>query len=168
MPSDCGPIPMLYTLTSYPFWLFCLSDCKKRVWYSELTILLCILSPWFYKNFSVFPALLMLIILFITEPMESEHADQERVLSAVNLQPRLPVNGSKCRAASASGNRSPPHSSETIREITDQKKLPLPYLSDKLAFVDDQGAPDTGSPAVSVENRSLISQLDSSTPATQG
>ena len=100
--------------------------------------------------------------------MESEHADQERVLSAVNLQPRLPVNGSKCRAASASGNRSPPHSSETIREITDQKKLPLPYLSDKLAFVDDQSAPDTGSPAVSVENRSLISQLDSSTPATQG
>ena len=132
----------------------------------EVVILLCILNSWFYKNFSAFPALLMLIILFITESMESEHADQERVLSALNLQLRLPVK-CKCRAASASGNRSPPHSSETIREITDQKKLPLPYLSDKLAFVDDQGAPDTGSSAASAENRSLISQLDS-TPTTQG
>ena len=99
--------------------------------------------------------------------MESEHADQERITSALNLQPRLPVNGSKCRVASASGNGSPPNSNETIRKITDQKKLPLPYLSDKLAFVDDQGAPYTGSPAVSAENRSLTSQLDS-TPTTQG
>ena len=79
----------------------------------------------------VFPALLMLIILFITYSMESKQADQERILSALNLQPSLPVNGFKCRAVSASGNRSPPHSSRTIREITDQKKLLVMYLSDK-------------------------------------
>ena len=63
--------------------------------------------------------------------MESKQADQERILSALNLQPSLPVNGFKCRAVSASGNRSPPHSSRTIREITDQKKLLVMYLSDK-------------------------------------
>ena len=68
----------------------------------------------------------------MTESMELQHPDQERILSALNLQPRLPVNGSKCRAVSASGNISPPHSSETIREITDQKKFTVPYLSDRI------------------------------------
>ena len=34
------------------------------------------LSLVLQKHFSVFPALLMLIILFMTESMESEHADE--------------------------------------------------------------------------------------------
>ena len=52
-------------------------EIAKIVWCSELTIIIVNpLSLILQKHFSVFPALLMLIILFMTESMESKHADE--------------------------------------------------------------------------------------------